>query len=53
MSEALLKETASAAGTSERIWPSPVLAMTEVMTPAAAQTAMTGSAAGIPVLGAW
>ena len=55
MSEASLKETASApaTSTSDRIWPRPVFAMTEVMTPAAAQTAMTGSAARMPVLSAW
>ena len=54
MSEASLKAIASAAATrtSERICPSPVLAITEVMTPAAAQTAMTGSADRIPELSA-
>ena len=39
---------AAATSRSARIWPSPVLAMTEVMMPAAAQTAITGSPERMP-----
>ena len=43
---------AAATSRSARLWPSPVLTMTEVMIPAAAQTEATGSTARIPTASA-